>query len=158
MKSYIAKCIIPLTIISFACFTKWWYTLPLDAPDTMFAGFPLPYVCEGWHTSMSLQIFISEFIIDLLVYFSFWYLLIFLINRYVGRITINKITSIGLWSITLLTIIGTSFIAFDTNNIYYVKRPFKIEIIETGYKFIWQQNKRPEYPTDKVKRESFEKH
>lgn len=34
MKSLIFKIVIPLTIVSFATFTKWWYASPVDAPDT----------------------------------------------------------------------------------------------------------------------------
>ncbi len=65
--------LIPVTIISFAVFTKWWFTVPVDAPDTMYWGFPFAFVGEGWHTSMSLQIFVMELIADLIFYFLFWY-------------------------------------------------------------------------------------
>jgi hypothetical protein len=61
------KLIIPITIISFAFFTKWWYALPVDAPDTMYWGFPFAYIGDGWGSSMTLQIFLIEFISDLLI-------------------------------------------------------------------------------------------
>lgn len=60
MKQLTLKLIIPLTVISFAIFTKWWYALPADAPDTMFHGFPFPFVCEGWHSSMTLQFLLQN--------------------------------------------------------------------------------------------------
>ena len=63
--------ILPLSIISLTIFTKWWYILPVDAPDSMMYGFPIPYSCNGWHTSLSYQIFIFEFIVDLLIHFAF---------------------------------------------------------------------------------------
>ena len=145
MKVLTLKLILPLTIISFAAVTKWWYALPVDAPDTLFAGFPFPYVCEGWHTSMSLQIFVTEFIVDFLTYFSFWFLLVFCIDRFLIKIITQKILTIVLWALSGFIISGTTLIASDSNNIYYVKRPFEIAIMETGYKFVWQQTTRPDY-------------
>lgn len=145
MKGLTLKLILPLTIISFATVTKWWYALPVDAPDTLFAGFPFPYVCEGWHTSMSLQIFVTEFIFDFLTYFSFWFLLVFCIDRFLIKIITQKILTIVLWALSGLIISGTILIASDSNHIYYVKRPFDISIMETGYKFVWQQTTRPDY-------------
>jgi hypothetical protein len=78
--------VLPLTVISFGTITKWWYALPVDAPDTMFTGFPFAYACPGWHTSMSLQIFVTEFIIDFLTYFLLWFVLIFCIDHFVTKV------------------------------------------------------------------------
>ena len=153
MKQLTLKLIIPLTVISFATFKKWWYVLPVDAPDTMFSGFPLPFVCEGWHTSLSLQIFLTEFIVDLLTYFLFWLTLIFCVDCFLTKINPHKILTTILWTLTGLIIIGGSLIASNRDNIFYVKRPFEIETMETGYKFIWQHTERPDYykyhPKDK---------
>ena len=78
MKQLTLKLIIPLSVISFATLTKWWYALPVDAPGTYLTGFPFPFVCNGWHTSMSLQIFAIEFFVDFLTYFLIWFLVFFL--------------------------------------------------------------------------------
>lgn len=145
MKQLTWKLILPLTIISFGTVTKWWYTLPIDAPDTLFSGFPFPFVGEGWSTSMSLQIFILEFIADFLVYFLFWFTLMYCINKYLTRIKTYKIIIISLWSISGLIILGASFIASFRGNNFYLKRSFDMEIMETGYKFYWQQTERPDY-------------
>lgn len=145
MKQLTLKVIIPLTVISFATITKWWYALPVDAPDTLFAGFPFPFVCEGWHTSMSVQIFATELFADLLTYFLFWYILIYCINRIFIKINTNKIVTIVLWTLTGLVMSGATLIASNSDNIFYVKRPFDIDIMETGYKFVWQQTERPDY-------------
>lgn len=40
---------------------------------------------------------------------------------------------------------AATLIASNPNNLFYTKRPFDIEIMETGYKFIWQQTERPDY-------------
>jgi len=143
----------PLTVISLAIFTKWWYALPIDAPDTMFSGFPLPFVCPGWHTSMSLQFFVLEFVIDLLAYFFFWIAIVFCIDRFVININPRKIVTIPLFILTGLVIAGSGLIASNKENLFYLKRPFKMEIMTTGYQFIWQSTERPDYykyhPEDK---------
>ena len=145
MKKLTFKLVLPLSIISFAVITKWWYALPIDAPDTLLAGFPFPFVCEGWHTSMSLQIFVIELLIDFLTYFSFWLLLVFCVNRFLTMINALKIVTIVLWILAGLIISGATLIASDSNNIFYVKRPFDIDIMDTGYKFVWQKTERPDY-------------
>jgi hypothetical protein len=144
MRQLTWKIVIPLTLISFVVFTKWWYVLPIDAPDTMMVGFPLPYACDGWHTSMSLQIFFSELMIDSLTYFLFWFIIIFSINRFIARIIVRKIVSIFLLSIAGLFICGLALIAFNPTNVFYLKRPFDAEMLVTGYKFVWDGQTRPE--------------
>lgn len=145
MKKLVWKLIIPVTVISFFLFTKWWYALPVDAPDTIFLGFPFPYVCNGWHTSMSLQIFIFELIVDLLIYFIFWFSLIFIFNRFVKKIYVNKPITVFLLSITVLIMIYSTWITSSKDNIFYLKRAFKMEVMETGYKFIGQKQPLPDF-------------
>ncbi|NHM07504.1 hypothetical protein G4D82_09755 [Flavobacterium sp. CYK-4] len=144
MKKLIWKLILPFTIISFVVFRKWWYVFPVDAPDSMMAGFPLPYVCDGWFTSMSNQFFVMELIIDLVVYFLFWSLLIFIINRFFLKIQVPKILMIFLMSISMLIVCCFIFIASMRENIFILKRDFDVEVKETGYNFIWQNTQRPD--------------
>lgn len=145
MKQLTWKLILPLTIISFGTITKWWYTLPVDAPDTLYSGFPFPFVGDGWHTSMSLQIFVIELIADILIYFLIWFAIVFCINKYLTKIKTYKIVTIGLWTISGIIIIGASYIASFPENIFHFKRPYDMEIMETGYKFLWQHTERPDY-------------
>lgn len=143
MRKLIWKLVLPLTIISFVLFRKWWYVFPVDAPDSMMAGFPLPYVCDGWFTSMSNQLFVMELIIDLLIYFIFWLLLIFVINRSLVKIQVPKVLLIFLMTITALIFCGAIFIASMRENIFKLKKDFDVEVKETGYNFIWQNTQRP---------------
>ncbi len=145
MKNLILKLVIPLTIISFVIFTKWWYALPTDAPDTMFYGFPFAYTCQGWHTSMSLQIFILEFLADFIIYFLFWIVLIFLIHKFLIKLKPNKFLTIFLWIICGFIIVFESLILSNKDNVFALKKPFEIKVFETGYKFIWEREKRPDY-------------
>ncbi|ANE51936.1 hypothetical protein [Flavisolibacter tropicus] len=145
MKSLIIKLVIPLTVISFATFTKWWYTLPVDAPDTMFIGFPFPYVGSGWHTSLSLQVFVAEFVADLLTYFLFWFILVFCINRFIVKLKTHKVVTISLWTFCGLIIAFSILLAVNKDNLFYIKRPFGMKVIETGYQFSWQHKQRSGY-------------
>jgi hypothetical protein len=70
MKKQIVQLTLALTSISMYSVTKWWYTLPVDGPDKLYWGFPLAFMGEGFHTSMSLQFFVLEFLADFLVYFT----------------------------------------------------------------------------------------
>jgi hypothetical protein len=136
--------ILPLAIISLTIFTKWWYILPVDAPESMMYGFPIPYSCNGWHTSLSYQIFIFEFLVDLLIHFAFWFVVAFLINRLIIKIRLNKIVVIVLLSIAGLFAGGLILVASNSTNLFYFKRKFDIEILKTGYRFMWDGYSRPE--------------
>ncbi len=53
--------------------------------------------------------------------------------------------SVLLWLITAGIIAVYSFVAADPNNLYYIKRPYELEIMDSGYKFIWQKMEYPDY-------------
>jgi hypothetical protein len=110
----------------------------------MFWGFPLPFVSEGWHTSMSLQFFMTELIVDLLTYFLFWFAILFSIDRFATKIKPHKVLTFTLWILTALVLCGAGLVASISDNEYYIKRPFEMNIMETGYKFVWQHTERPE--------------
>jgi hypothetical protein len=145
MKSLTFKIVIPLTIISFATLTKWWYTLPTDAPDTMFTGFPFPFICNGWHTSLSLQIFITEFIVDFLTYFIILFVLFYYFNRYITNLKTYRAVTIGLWTLSGLILAFATLVTTNKDNLFYLKRPFKMEVMETGFQFGWQNIERPDF-------------
>ena len=144
MRRLIFTLVIPLTIISFAFFTKWWYALPEDAPDTMFIGFPFPYVGDGWGSSMSLQYFAIEFIADLLTYFAFWFLLAALIDRFLIKIKLNKALTIILWCFSGLIISGAVFIASVFESNFYLTRDFKMEVLDSGFNLPLEHKQRPD--------------
>ena len=118
--------------------------LPAEAPDSMMIGFPLPYVCDGWHTSMSLQIFVFELLIDLISYFSFWFLIVFCIDKFLLKIKLYKIVTILLLTTGVLFTSGLTFIALMEDNLFYAKRNFDVDVLVTGYKFMWDGNTRPQ--------------
>jgi hypothetical protein len=155
MKQLTIKLVIPLTVISFLTFTKWWYILPVDAPDTMCSGFPLLSVCDGWHTSGSLQFFMTECAVNFLTFFLFWFATIYCVDRFLTKIKTYKILTIVLYILTGLLLVLTTFIVTLPENVFKFKRNFDMEVVVTGNKFNWQNTERPDYykyyPEDKQK-------
>ena len=143
MKQLILQRVIPLTVISFATLTKWWYTLPIDAPQTFYSGFPLPYVGDGWGSSMTLQFFALEFILDLLFYFCCWLVLIYCFNRFVVKIKVFKTITILLYCFAVLLISGSALILFHKGNSIKLYRDHDMNVLETGFKFNWEYLERP---------------
>ena len=145
MKQLILKLILPLTIISFAGLTKWWYAVVVDAPDYVMYGFPFIYTCPAFHTSGAFQFFALEFLADILCYFSFWLIFVYAINKKFP-LRIKKLVSIILWIIAVLIITPPlSFALLIGDNVYYLKRNFEIEVLETGYAPGWKHVQHPDH-------------
>lgn len=140
MKALLFKIIIPLTIISFTIFTKWWSALPIDASETLFFGFPFVYIGRGWVTSLSHQVFVLELLADITIYFIFWFVLVFCFNNYWFTISINKFLTVALWILSFCCIAFGTILFSNKDNVYYAKRLYEMEIITSGYRMIWQDN------------------
>ncbi len=145
MRQLVLKLVFPLTIVSFLLFTKWWYVLVVDGPDTIMYGFPLIYTCQGFHTSMSSQFFLLELLVDLAVYFLFWLGMVYLIHRFVWFIRIPKVITILLFVVTLLLLGFNMLFVVNPDNLFSWKRDFGVEIMKTGFKWDWQQQEHPDY-------------
>ena len=69
-----------------------------------------------------------------------------------------KIVTILLLSMAGLNSAGLVLTASNPDNIYYFKRPFNIDILETGYRFVWDEYSRPEnFDFDEYKRNKKQK-
>jgi predicted neutral ceramidase superfamily lipid hydrolase len=145
MKASILKFALPLTILSLGIFTKWWYVLPDDAPDIILWGYPLPFIGDGFHTSMSIQVFTIELIFDFMVHLSIWLLIVSTISRFLFNVKLNKVLTPILIIASGLFFVNFIYIAYWSNPLFHIKRPFDMETRETGYKFIWEVQPRPDY-------------
>ena len=152
MKQLTWKLVLPLTIISFTIFTKWWH-VQADDYQEILRGFPLPFVCPGWHTSLSLQIFVLELVIDIFAYFVFWSSMAFIVTKTAKSFRMHKAVTITLLTTAGLCTIALILLAINSDNIYTATRPFDIEVKETGYRFIWQDQTRPDYQKYPVTKE-----
>lgn len=152
MKQQIRRFIIPLTIISMFLVTKWWYAIPVDGPDKMYWGFPFPFLGEGFHTSMSFQFFVVEFVADLIFYFLVWSCFFHFISKINSISNVSKFLLKTVWSLAFFLGIGFIILVSTSNPIFRFKRDYELKILETGHVFIWQETPRPDinqYEKDK---------
>ena len=139
MLKLVLKLILPLTVISFVSITKWWQAKIQGEFGEILHGFPLPYVCPGWHTSMSLQIFLAELVFDFSTYFLFWLLIIGGLHRFVAKINVHRIVAVPLIGIASLTTLFLILMLVNPDNIFYVKRPNSFKVLESGFWFFWDR-------------------
>ncbi len=140
MRRLIFQAVLPLTFLSFIVVTKWWFGLAVDAKHVFFYGFPFIYKCEGFHTSLSTQYFIIPFLVNLLVYFSFWVIIIGLINRF-RKVTVNKWLVGGFWVLYSVYLFGSLYLTFSLDDHYDWFRTFDVEIYETGIDIFMEEPK-----------------
>lgn len=140
----IVKLVLPCTILSMFMVTKWWYALPVDGPDKMYWGFPFAFMGEGFHTSMSLQFFILEFLADFVVYYTIILLLDLAFTKWFPTIQIRKTFTKTVWALTLILLVGFGFIVTTSNPVFQAKRNYDWRVMTTGYVFIWQATPSPD--------------
>lgn len=126
---------LPLTLILFVLFTKWWIVDLIDGPDYVMYGFPLIYKAPAFHTSLAEQFFIVEFFIDFIIYFLMVFTLLFLIDKLGFKIKLNKKLLIIIYTIATVLFGIEVLLATVLETSFSVKRDFDIEIKQTGFKF-----------------------
>ncbi|CAL2106059.1 conserved membrane hypothetical protein [Tenacibaculum sp. 190524A02b] len=131
MKKIIFRQTLPLTLISFGIITKWWFGIAIDAKDVFFYGFPLIYKCEGFHTSLSTQYFLTEMTINFLTYFAFWLIVTLIISR-LWKINIPKLICKIFWVGFGVFFLGFIYLSNDLDDRYKIKRDFDIKIFDSG--------------------------
>ena len=138
------KLIFPFSIILIFLITKWWFVLPEDGPDKFFWGFPLAFMGEGFHTSMSFQFFLLEFIIDFFIYVIFFATLLFIIRKRFPNLLFRSALVKISWAISFVLLLGFGLLVFNSNPLFKWTRNYDWKLIDTGYIFIWQSTPRPE--------------
>lgn len=144
MKKTLFTIIAPIIIISMLILTQWWYVLPMDGPDALFWGFPFAFIGEGFHTSMSFQLFLVDLCIDILCYTIFWLIVFLIIKKKWPTFTISKWMYRIVWTLAIVLVLSSSFIVSISEPIFKMKRNYDWQIMTTGYKFIWQSTPRPD--------------
>ncbi|MFY0630536.1 MAG: hypothetical protein JXR05_09155 [Flavobacteriaceae bacterium] len=136
MKSLTWKLVMPLTILSFLFVTKSWFVHVVDGADKYMRGFPLICEGQGFHTSMSTQIFVAEFFFNLLSYFLFWFLLVFIFNRFVLKIKMRKVIQRILIFLSVLTLALYASMLTIGDVEFKMKRSFDVEVKSTNITFL----------------------
>lgn len=124
--------------------TKWWYAIPVDGPEKLYWGFPLAFMGEGFHTSMSLQFFGLAFLADFAVYFTVMLLLVVAFKKWFPAFQLPKIVTKTVWVLTIILLFGFGFIVTTSNPIFKIKRNYDWKVLQTGSIFIWQKTPRPD--------------
>ena len=122
---------LPLTLISFGIITKWSYGIAVDAKDVFFYGFPMIYKCEGFHTSLSTQYFLTEMTINLLTYFVLWLIITLVLNR-IWKINIPKLIAKIFWIGFGILFLGFLYLSNDLDDRYKLKRNFDVKLFDSG--------------------------
>ncbi len=143
-RSLLLKINLPLTVIAFAAFTKWWNVLPFDARQTFYWGFPFAYVGEGWQTSGALQFFILEALVDFMLYFLVCYGLLWILFSLFKLKNISKLIGKTLWSLAFLIIIAWAFIISFSYPTFYLTRNYDWKVLSEGYLFMGQKTPLPD--------------
>jgi len=132
MKKLIFRLTLPLTLISFGIITKWSYGIVVDGTDEFLYGLPLIYKCNGFHTSMSTQYFLTEMGINLLAYFVFWLIITLFLNR-IWKINIPKRIAKIFWIGFGILFLGFAYLSNELDDQYLMKRDFDIKIFDSGF-------------------------
>lgn len=77
--------------------------------------------------------------------------MLFLINQFLIKIKISKLLTIISYGVVSIILLMAIWIGSMEEHIYYPKKDFDIEILDTGYKFIWENQERPTFKDDKKK-------
>lgn len=144
-KKVILSLALPLSIITFILFTKWWIADVIDGTDGVMYGFPLIYKSPAFYTSMAEQYFVMELLIDFLFYFAVLSTILFLINIYIFEIKIkrNLLRFIYVIAVLLFGIEILFATVFETS--FSIKQDFDIKIKQTGFKFYFSNEERNEF-------------
>ena len=144
-RKLILTLVFPLTIIVFILFSKWWIVDVIDGTDGIMYGIPFIYKSPAFYTSMAEEYFITELIVDFLIYFGIILGIIYLINRFIFEIKIRKIASVILFIIALILISLELLLACMPENRFSIKRDFDIEVKQTGFEFPFNENDSKEF-------------
>lgn len=137
--------IFPLTIIIFILFTKWWIVDVVDGTDGVMYGFPFIYKSPTFASSMAEEYFITELIIDFIIYLGIITMIIYSINRFIYKFKFRKIVSVFLIISSTLLLSLELLLALWPDNMISLKRDYEIKIKETGLKFYFDNNERSNF-------------
>ncbi|MBL7765216.1 MAG: hypothetical protein JNJ58_03930 [Chitinophagaceae bacterium] len=136
--------IFPFTILSMFFVTKWWFALPVDGPDKLYWGFPFAFMGEGFHTSMSFQFFMVEFLADFVIYLLVWTMLFLILFKRIPNFKLHPKLSKLIWSLSLVFLMGFGGYVSISNPVFHAKRNYNWKVLKTGYIFLWQTTPRPD--------------
>lgn len=137
------RLVLPVTLLAFSLFTMRWHVFVEDIGDEVMYGFPFIYKWRGWHTSVSTQYFVMEFIGNLFIYFTICFAVIYIIRRWM-KFRIARTVSLLLWVTATLAITVNEFWLMMPETLYHTKRKFEVKVHDTGFHFNWRSDEKTE--------------
>lgn len=131
----IIRIVLPLTMILFLIFTKWWIVDVVDGTDGIMYGFPFIYKAPAFYTSMAVEYFILPLLADFLIYFGLLFGIVYLINKFLVAVAIRKLVSVFLFIVAFLLVSLELVLSFMPDNKISFKRDYDIEVKQTGFDF-----------------------
>ena len=138
MKSLFIKIVLPLAILSNLLVTKWRFGIVLDGTDEFLYGFPFISRCRGFATSLSTQYFIMELLLNFTMKLLFWGILAILFKMQLLSLKIHKWVVGTFYAVFAICAIFFGVVSNRLDDYYLIKRPFEVEVLDTGYIFLWQ--------------------
>lgn len=144
MRKLFISAVLPLTVLLFFVWTKWWYVLPEDGPDKLFWGFPFAFMGEGFHTSMSFQFFVLPFVADFMIYLSVTWLLLFILKKLRPSFVMPGYITKACWTLSVIMTLGMSVWLYVSDTVFHINRPYRWQVMTSGAVFIWQNTAYPD--------------
>jgi hypothetical protein len=140
MKPLITRFVLPLSLIFFMVFTKWWQ-VETDLAVNYLYGFPLAYTAPCIGGGRCVQYFLLPLAVDLVVYFLVVLLFTWLIYRF-HQLQIPSSIAYLLWAINVLYYIpSVAYKNAKADNQFYWQKEFTVfRVVHTGYFFIWEED------------------
>lgn len=144
MRKLVNRLVLPLTILSYLLFDKWWYVNVTDGPDMVAHGFPLISNAPSMASSMEMVYFVPETVINMACYFIFWLVIVFIVTRWIVAIRlpslVAKICNAGL----LLWLLVFAWISIIEHTDFSWDHENEMTVIDSGLKWSWQNSPLPD--------------
>ena len=137
MKKLIFRIVFPLTFFSYMLIEKWWYVYIIEGPDKTVYGFPLINCSQSLASSMELYYYVLETIFNVFAFALFWFVVIFIIQKYIFRISVSNVLAKISTGLLVLYLLAFAWFSSEFNSRFFLKRDFDIKAIDKGYNFIW---------------------
>jgi hypothetical protein len=68
-----------------------------------------------------------------------------LVDQYLIKIKPGRVLTTSLWILSIVILGLQTLMWSNSDNIFYMKRSYKMEVLTTGHQFIWDNVHRPDY-------------
>jgi hypothetical protein len=144
MRQLTIKLALPLTVILFSLVGKWWYVQVIDGQDEVMYGFPFAYTTRGFGSSMTVQYFMLELVMDFLIYFAVILGLVFVCRKLIFQLKRQRLLTSPLMAISIVFMTFHGYRLFMRENYFDLKRDFDVIAIAQGIDWAWRKHDRYE--------------